>query len=176
MMAQPKIDIRGLHKSFGAKQVLRGINLAVQPGESVAIIGGSGSGKSVTLKCLLGLLEADAGEIMIDGDDITTATGKNRDAMMSRSGVLFQGAALFDSLPVWENVAFGLISEKGMNNRDARELAIEKMSLVGLSPDLADRSPADLSGGRLPASGWHSEGRRSSGCRPYSRTDPPVSC
>ncbi|MEQ8708076.1 MAG: ATP-binding cassette domain-containing protein [Rhodospirillales bacterium] len=153
MSEHPKIDIRGLHKSFGPKKVLRGVNLSVSSGESVAIIGGSGSGKSVTLKCLLRLLQADQGEILIDGEDITTATGAAHDAMMSRIGVLFQGAALFDSLPVWENVAFGLIAEKGMQRKAARELAIEKMALVGLSPDLADRSPAEMSGGMQKRAG-----------------------
>ena len=153
MTDQPKIDIRGLHKSFGKKKVLRGVDLSIGNGESVAIIGGSGSGKSVTLKCLLGLLQADEGEILIDGEDITAATGTAHDAMMSRIGVLFQGAALFDSLPVWENVGFGLIAEKGMRRKDARDVAIEKMALVGLAPDLADRSPADLSGGMQKRAG-----------------------
>lgn len=153
MSTPAKIDIRDLHKGFGPKKVLQGVNLAVAPGESVAIIGGSGTGKSVTLKCLLGLLTADSGDILIDGESILGARGRERDRLMNSIGVLFQGAALFDSLPVWENVAFGLISERGMNRRDAKELSIEKMALVGLDADLADRSPADLSGGMQKRAG-----------------------
>ncbi|MEQ9326736.1 MAG: ATP-binding cassette domain-containing protein [Rhodospirillales bacterium] len=153
MSGTPKIEIRELNKAFGRKRVLRGVNLAVAPGESVAIIGGSGSGKSVTLKCLLGLLDADSGDISIDGQSILEARGRERQALMSRIGVLFQGAALFDSLTVWENVAFGLISERGMSRHDAREVAIEKMALAGLESALADRSPAELSGGMQKRAG-----------------------
>ncbi len=134
-----------VHKSFGTNAVLRGVTLNVPRGESVVIIGGSGTGKSVALKCVLGLVKPDSGLITVDGVDVARG---DRDAMLSRFGMLFQGGALFDSLPVWQNVAFRLLRGSLKRPRDeAREIAIEKLRRVGLSADVADRLPAELSGG-----------------------------
>lgn len=143
----PKIRLRGLKKHFGAKKVLDGVDLDVWPGESVIIIGGSGTGKSVLLKCILGLMLPDAGSIEIDGQETTHMTGHARRELMLKFGMLFQGGALFDSLPVWQNVAFGLIQGQGMGRKEAREVAIQTLGLVGLAPDVADLFPAELSGG-----------------------------
>ena len=142
-----KIELRGVKKRFGPKVVLDGIDLAIDPGTSVVIIGGSGTGKSVTIKCILGILRPDAGRIFVDGQDVTHAHGRSRDAMLRKFGMLFQGAALFDSLPVWENVAFGLIQGRGMARRRARDIAIEKLAKVGLGPEVGELWPAELSGG-----------------------------
>jgi phospholipid/cholesterol/gamma-HCH transport system ATP-binding protein len=147
MSATPKIELIGVKKRFGAKTVLDGVDLAIGSGSSTVIIGGSGTGKSVTLKCILGLMTPDEGIIRIDGEDVTRLTGAGRDALMRRFGMLFQGAALFDSLPVWENVAFGLIQGRGMKRAAARDVAIAKLAKVGLSQDVAFLSPAELSGG-----------------------------
>lgn len=147
MSPPAKISLRDIHKSFGPKKVLQGVNLDVAPGESVAIIGGSGTGKSVTLKCVLGLLTADSGSIVVDGVEMVNADRSAREAMLAKTGMLFQGAALFDSLSVWENVAFGLIEGRGMKPKQARELAIARLADVGLEPDVAEMSPASLSGG-----------------------------
>lgn len=139
------ITLSGIHKSFGAKQVLRGLDLEVGRGESCVIIGGSGTGKSVCLKCVLGLVRPDAGQITVDGKDITKG---DRDAHLARFGMLFQGGALFDSMYVWQNVAFRL--QRGAQKRpkaEAREIAIEKLRRVGLTPDVADLYPSELSGG-----------------------------
>jgi phospholipid/cholesterol/gamma-HCH transport system ATP-binding protein len=144
---QPKIRLKGVRKSFGSKHVLRGIDLDIPAGESMVIIGGSGSGKSVTIKCILGLIRPDDGRIEIDGIDTTHANGSARDAMLRRFGMLFQGSALFDSLPVWQNVAFGLIQGRGMKRDQAREIANEKLAAVGLGPDVGELSPSELSGG-----------------------------
>jgi len=145
--AVPKISLRGVHKAFGPKVVLDGIDLDVKRGESVVIIGGSGTGKSVLLKCILGILQPDDGTIRIDGEDTTHATGRDREAMMRKFGMLFQSAALFDSLPVWENVAFGLIQGQRLGRKEARERAVATLGAVGLQPDVADLYPAELSGG-----------------------------
>lgn len=139
------ITFENVHKSFGPKHVLRGVDLEVPKGESMVIIGGSGTGKSVTLKCVLGLLSPDQGTITVDGKD---ATKGDRDAFLARFGMLFQGGALFDSLTVWQNVAFRLL--RGSLKRpkaEAREIAIEKLRRVGLTPDVADLFPSELSGG-----------------------------
>ena len=143
----PKISLKGLGKSFGDKVVLDSVNLDVMTGESMVIIGGSGSGKSVTLKCILGLLHPDAGSIKIDGQEMVGISSDERKKVMNKFGMLFQGAALFDSLPVWENVAFGLLAQRLHNRADAKEIAIEKLRRVGLSPDVAELNPAELSGG-----------------------------
>lgn len=127
--------------------MLQGVDLDVAKGESVAIIGGSGTGKSVTLKCVLGLLTPDQGSIKVDGVEMTTASRTERDEMLAKTGMLFQGAALFDSLTVWENVAFGLIEGQGMKAAKARDLAIARLEDVGLAADIANMSPASLSGG-----------------------------
>ncbi|MDA0708433.1 MAG: ATP-binding cassette domain-containing protein [Proteobacteria bacterium] len=147
MTITPKISLKKLHKQFGSKVVLDAVNLDVMPGESMVIIGGSGSGKSVTLKCILGLLTPESGSIKIDGVELVGIRHSERKEILTKFGMLFQGGALFDSLPVWENVAFGLLAQKKINRKDAQELAIEKLRRVGLSPDVAMLSPAELSGG-----------------------------
>ena len=134
-----------IHKSFGANHVLRGINLTIDRGQSMVIIGGSGSGKSVLIKTVLGLVPIDQGKIFVDNKDMAKAA---RDDFLSKFGMLFQGGALFDSMPVWQNVAFRL--QRGHLKRpkaEAREIAIEKLRRVGIAPDVADRLPAELSGG-----------------------------
>ena len=139
------ITLEGVSKSFGPKPVLRGVDLSIARGTSMVIIGGSGTGKSVLLKCILGLIEPDAGRITVDGRDVHEG---DRDAFLARFGMLFQGAALFDSLPVWQNVAFRLLrGALKRPKREAREIAIEKLRRVGLTPDVADAFPAELSGG-----------------------------
>jgi len=143
----PKIKMTGVRKAFGPKVVLDGFDLEVLPQESVVIIGGSGSGKSVSLKCILGLLSPDEGTIEIDGVDVDTLSRSDREEVNSRIGMLFQNAALFDSLPVWENVAFGLIQGKRMSRNTARDIAVDKLAQVGLGSDVAVLSPAELSGG-----------------------------
>tara|TARA_R110000868_G_scaffold43803_6_gene146968 strand:+ start:11103 stop:11891 length:789 start_codon:yes stop_codon:yes gene_type:complete len=148
MTAAPvKIAIRGLTKSFGTKHVLRGLDLDVYEGESLAVIGGSGSGKSVLLKNIVGILTPDSGSIKIDGEEVVGITGAARDRINRKLGMLFQGAALFDSLPLWENVAFGLMSAHGVEKAEAREIAIERLRQVGLDSDGVDRFPADISAG-----------------------------
>ncbi|MCK0070384.1 ABC transporter ATP-binding protein [Kordiimonas laminariae] len=141
------IKLENVKKSFGNKHILQGVNLEVQKGQSLVIIGGSGTGKSVTLKCVLGLLQPDSGAIYVDGKEVTSASNSERKKALHKFGMLFQGAALFDSIKVWENVAFGLIQGKGLNKKDAKEIAIEKLRRVGLSPDVGELSPAELSGG-----------------------------
>ena len=142
-----KIEVRGLRKSFGPKVVLDGLDLDVGVGESVVVIGGSGTGKSVMLKCILGLLQPDAGSIRIDGEDVVGLAASKREALMRKFGMLFQGAALFDSLRVWENVAFGLIQGRGMARREAKEVALRKLAAVGLGREVAELRPSELSGG-----------------------------
>jgi phospholipid/cholesterol/gamma-HCH transport system ATP-binding protein len=142
-----KIVIKDLWKSFGPKKVLQGLDLEIDQGESVVVIGGSGTGKSVLLKCILGLLHPDKGEIFVDGQPTTRLSGSDRARMMAKFGMLFQGAALFDSLPVWQNVSFGLIQGQGMRRAEAKRIAIETLAKVGLGPDVADLTPAELSGG-----------------------------
>ncbi len=146
-MTAPKIKLTDVHKRFGEKVVLDGIDLEVAPGESLVIIGGSGSGKSVTLKCILDLLTPDSGSIEIDGESLTGMGRSDRERINRKFGMLFQGAALFDSLPVWENVAFGLIQGHRMNRSEAKEIALEKLAAVGLGAEVGELSPAELSGG-----------------------------
>lgn len=147
-MTTPRIEMIGVRKSFGANHVLRSVDLSVDPGRSLVIIGGSGTGKSITLKCVLGIVTADAGVIRVDGEDVTRARGRQRDRLLDRFGMLFQAAALFDSLPVWKNVAFRLLSgARKLPAARARAVAIDKLRRVGLSEDVADRLPAELSGG-----------------------------
>jgi phospholipid/cholesterol/gamma-HCH transport system ATP-binding protein len=148
-MSEPalKIRISGLYKRFGAKQVLDGVDLDVAEGESVVVIGGSGTGKSVLLKCVLGLLEPDRGSILIDGEEVVGLGRSAREQVMQKFGMLFQSAALFDSLPVWENVAFGLINIKKLGRAEAKERAVATLAQVGLGADVADLWPAELSGG-----------------------------
>ncbi len=145
--SSPKILMKGVVKRFGPKTVLDGLDLDVMPGESVVIIGGSGTGKSVTIKCLLGLLTPDEGEILIDGKSVVGLSEGRREKVNAKIGMLFQHAALFDSMPVWENVAFGLIQGKGMSRNAARDKAMEKLAQVGLSEEVGSVWPAELSGG-----------------------------
>jgi phospholipid/cholesterol/gamma-HCH transport system ATP-binding protein len=144
-----KIAVRGLKKSFGRKVVLDGVDLDVREGESLVVIGGSGTGKSVMVKCILGLLEPDAGSVVIDGVEARSRSGRERFLLMRKFGMLFQGAALFDSLPVWENVAFGLIQGHNIARAKAHDIAIEKLAAVGLGPEVGELGPAELSGGML---------------------------
>jgi phospholipid/cholesterol/gamma-HCH transport system ATP-binding protein len=143
----PKLRLRGLRKAFGAKQVLDGVDLEVAAGHSLVILGGSGSGKSVTIKCVLGLIAPDAGTIEIDGHDLLRMPRREREAIGDRIGMLFQNGALFDSLPVWENVCFKLLAQKRIDRRRARDKAAEVLAQVGLAASVGDLSPAELSGG-----------------------------
>ncbi len=143
----PKIAIRGLTKSFGPKEVLRGVDLDVPAGRSLVVIGGSGTGKSVLIKCVLGLLAPDGGSIKVDGVEVVGADRATMDNLRRKFGMLFQGGALFDSLPVWENVAFGLLATKRVDRAEAKERAIRTLGMVGLAPEVADLMPAELSGG-----------------------------
>lgn len=143
----PKISVRGLRKSFGRNRVLDGIDIDCARGESIVIIGGSGTGKSVLIKCVLGLLHPEAGSVAIDGTETMRLRRTGRERLLQKFGVLFQGSALFDSLPVWENVAFGLIHGRGMERQAAREIALAKLAAVGLGRDVGELRPAELSGG-----------------------------
>jgi phospholipid/cholesterol/gamma-HCH transport system ATP-binding protein len=141
----PMITLTDVHKAFGPKHVLQGVDLSIAKGSSMVIIGGSGTGKSVLLKCILGLITPDSGSITVDNPGARTT---DRDAFLARFGMLFQGGALFDSLPVWQNVSFRLL--RGSLKRpkaEARAIAIDKLRRVGLKPETADLFPAELSGG-----------------------------
>ncbi len=143
----PKIRVRGLKKAFGAKRVLDGVDLDIMPGTAMVVIGGSGTGKSVLIKSILGLIAPDAGSIEIDGENVLTATSTRARALRAQIGMLFQNGALFDSLTVWENVAFGLLAEKKIRRAAARNKAIEVLGQVGLDGNVANLSPSELSGG-----------------------------
>jgi phospholipid/cholesterol/gamma-HCH transport system ATP-binding protein len=146
-MSQPKIRIRGLKKAFGPKIVLDGVDLDVEHGTAMVVIGGSGTGKSVLIKSILGLVTPDAGIIEIDGEDVLKAPNGRARELRGQIGMLFQNGALFDSLPVWENVSFGLLAQKRIQRHAARDKAVEILALVGLGADVAKLSPAELSGG-----------------------------
>lgn len=146
-MMQSKISIKNVHKAFGSNRVLNGASLDVAKGESLVIIGGSGTGKSVLLKCILGLLVPDSGTIEVDGQNVVAISGKEHYELMRRFGMLFQGAALFDSLKVWENISFALRQSGKLSKKQAYELAKEKLNDVGLGPQVADLHPSELSGG-----------------------------
>jgi phospholipid/cholesterol/gamma-HCH transport system ATP-binding protein len=147
-MDTPKVEMRAVRKSFGSNHVLRGIDLSVNRSESMVIIGGSGTGKSVMLKCILGLITPDAGDILVDGENVAGKRGKARELLLDKFGMLFQGGALFDSLLVWENVAFRLLhGARKLPREEARAIAIAKLRRVGLKADTADLFPAELSGG-----------------------------
>lgn len=148
-MSQPsaKIEIRGLKKSFGSNEVLRGVDLDMAEGRSLVVIGGSGSGKSVLLKSVLGLVKPDSGTIAIDGRNIARHSDADRRFIAAQTGMLFQGAALFDSLAVWENVAFRLLNAEGQKRNAAKEKALHCLSQVGLTPEVGDLRPSELSGG-----------------------------
>ena len=146
-MSDTKIKISGLKKAFGKKVVLDGLDLDIRKGESLVVIGGSGTGKSVLIKCIQGLLQPDAGSILIDEQEVVGLKESEKEEMHSKMGMLFQGGALFDSLSVWENVAFGLLENQKMNKKQAKNEAIRVLRQVGLAPDVADLSPSELSGG-----------------------------
>ncbi len=143
----PKIRIRGLTKSFGPKQVLKGVDLDLPTGRSMVVIGGSGTGKSVLIKCVLGLMTPDSGSILVDGVEVVNASRGTMDGLRRKFGMLFQGGALFDSLPVWENVAFGLLAAGRVERAAARAKAEETLAMVGLAAEVARLMPAELSGG-----------------------------
>jgi len=145
--AEPKISVRGVRKSFGRKQVLDGVDIDCHSGESLVVIGGSGTGKSVLVKCILGLLHPDEGSIRIDGTETVGLQRVARERLLQKFGMLFQGSALFDSLTVWENVAFGLVQGRGMERSQAREIALAKLASVGLGPEVSLLRTAELSGG-----------------------------
>ncbi len=147
MTETPKIAVSGLRKAFAGKTVLDGVDLTVQAGRSLVVIGGSGTGKSVTLKCILGLIQPDAGSIRIDGEETAKLGRSARTRLMRKFGMLFQGAALFDSLTIWENVAFRLINADDVPRKTARERAVDAMARVNLEPRVAELRPAELSGG-----------------------------
>lgn len=146
-MSPPKIALNNVFKRFGTKQVLRGLSLEVTTGESLVIIGASGSGKSVTIKSVLGLIKPDQGDVLVDGCNLATATSAELTNIRKQFGMLFQGGALFDSLSVWRNVAFGLMQGQGMPAAPARAIALETLARVGLGADVANLRPAELSGG-----------------------------
>jgi len=147
MSSDLKIKVRGLCKSFGRKVVLKDLDLDVPKGESLVVIGGSGTGKSVLIKCIIGLMKPDKGSIEIDGTEVTRMSASEREEIMHKFGMLFQGGALFDSLPVWENVAFGLIAGRGFNRAEAKDIALRKLGAVGLGPEVGELYPSELSGG-----------------------------
>lgn len=147
MSVPAKLQLCDVHKSFGRNHVLRGVDLSIPSGKSMVIIGGSGTGKSVMIKSVLGIVHPDSGSILIDGEETIGLDSRGRDRMMKKFGMLFQGAALFDSLKVWENVAFGLIHGRGMNRKEAYAIAVEKLHAVGLQEAVGQLYPAELSGG-----------------------------
>ncbi len=146
-MTTPKIELRGVCKAFGKKKVLDGIDLTIERGESLVVIGGSGTGKSVLIKSILGIITPDSGSIKIDGQEITGLSFRERQEVLKKFGMLFQGGALFDSLPVWENISFALLQNNQVDRVQAREVATQKLKSVGLSEDVANLSPSELSGG-----------------------------
>lgn len=144
---EPKIKVENLHKSFDTKKVLNGVNLEVYNKESLVILGGSGSGKSVLIRSITSLLDIDSGKIFIDGQDITNISPSKKSKIMDKFGFLFQGGALFDSLKIWENVAFRLINTEKIHKEDAKAIAIDKLRVVGLNESVANLYPSELSGG-----------------------------
>lgn len=143
----PKLRLRGVRKAFGTKQVLDGVDIDIPAATSLVVIGGSGSGKSVLIKCILGLIEPDEGTIELDGTNLLTMNREAREAALGTMGMLFQNGALFDSLPVWENVAFGLVARRQASGAEARRRADEVLAQVGLAASVGDLWPAELSGG-----------------------------
>ena len=146
-MSETKIKITNLHKAFGKKVVLSGVDLDIAKGESLVVIGGSGTGKSVLIKCIQGLLTPDTGSILVDDQEVVGINEEEKEALHSKMGMLFQGGALFDSLSVWENVAFDLLENRGMSKKDAKNEAVRVLRSVGLAPDVADLSRSEVSGG-----------------------------
>lgn len=146
-MSDTKIKITNLHKAFGRKVVLDGVDLEIKRGESLVVIGGSGTGKSVLIKCIQGILTPEQGSILVDDKEVVGVSEKEKEKLHAKMGMLFQGGALFDSLSVWENVAFGLLENKKMDKKNAKMEAIRVLRQVGLAPDVADLAPSELSGG-----------------------------
>ena len=146
-MADTKIKLSNVKKAFGKKVVLDGVDLEIKKGESLVVIGGSGTGKSVLMKCIQGILTPESGSIKVDNREVVGVNEKEKEELHSKMGMLFQGGALFDSLSVWENVAFGLIENQKMPKKEAKLAAINVLRQVGLAPDVADLSPSELSGG-----------------------------
>lgn len=148
-----KLQLVGLKKTLRGRPVLDGVDLDVAAGRSLVVIGGSGVGKSVTLKCALGLMAPDSGQVLVDGADVTAMPRAVREQAMRKFGMLFQGGALFDSLTVWENVAFRLIYADGVKRAEARARALEAMRKVRLAPEFAEVRPVELSGGMQKRAG-----------------------
>jgi phospholipid/cholesterol/gamma-HCH transport system ATP-binding protein len=146
-LAKPKIALSGVHKRFGRNVVLDGLDMEIGRGESMVVIGGSGSGKSVLLKCIIGLMRPEEGSIRVDGQEVVGLAGNARDQILRKFGMLFQGGALFDSLKVWENVAFGLIEGREMDRAPAKKIALDKLAQVGLGAEVGELQPSELSGG-----------------------------
>jgi len=142
-----KIELEHVKKRFGDRIVLDGVSLNIEKGESLVVIGGSGTGKSVLIKSILGLIKADSGSIKIDGEEVTRLSGSKRELLMKKFGMLFQGGALFDSLTIWENVSFAVRQNKKLSASQAKALAVEKLASVGLPPEVANQMPSELSGG-----------------------------
>jgi phospholipid/cholesterol/gamma-HCH transport system ATP-binding protein len=147
VVSEPKIVLDGVSKAFGTHQVLDGLSLAIEQGESVTIIGQSGSGKSVTLKCILGLIRPESGSIRVDGEEVVGARSRDMARLRAKFGMLFQGSALFDSLPVWRNVTFGLTRGRTRDTARMRKVAEENLERVGLGREVLDLKPSELSGG-----------------------------
>ena len=143
----PKIKLEGVVKSFGDNHVLKGVDLEIADGESVVLIGASAAGKTCLMKCIVGLVAPDAGSIQIDGQETTRLSPKEREVLMHRMGMLFQQSALFDSQLVWQNVAFQLLQDHKLSRAEAKEIAIETLTSVGLPPDVGELLPAEISGG-----------------------------
>lgn len=141
-----KVEFKNVKKQFGNRVILKNFSLQIPKGKTVVVLGGSGTGKSVSIKCLLGLLTPDKGEILVDGKSVIKLNEKKQYELMKKFGMLFQFGALFDSLTTWENVAFALL-EQGMDKKDAKKVALEKLALVGLGKNVADLMPAEISGG-----------------------------
>ena len=144
---KPVIELKAVTKAFGSKYVLRDFDLSIYKGQSVVMLGQSGMGKSVSIRLMLGLLESDSGSIKINGREISNFTDKEFYENNKKMGMLFQNGALFDSMSVWENVAFGLLNVERISPEVARKIAIEKLNDVGLPPKVADMMPSELSGG-----------------------------
>ena len=147
MQDSPKISVSNLHKTFGSKTVLDGVSVDINKGESLVVIGGSGSGKSVFIKSILGIIKPDSGKIIVDGAEVSKMSRKETEKYLSKFGMLFQGGALFDSLTVWENISFRLMNRERLTKKQAKEVAIHKLAQVGLSAEVANLSPSELSGG-----------------------------
>src|SRR6185369_6551318 len=144
--APPIIEVKDLYKSFGENQVLTGINLKVPAGNTVVILGGSGSGKTVLMKHMIGLLKPDRGQVLVEGEDIVPLGPYELEVVRRKFGMVFQAAALFDSMTVFENVSFPLREHTKMTEARMREVVRQKLDIVGLQ-DVEEKYPADLSGG-----------------------------